>query len=345
MNTVPAERPEASCPEAGRTPSPSPPPSVGLTGHLRKVYYTLKPFLPRTLLIHLRRTFALMRKMKYAHVWPIDPSCGRLPAGWPGWPDGKTFALVLTHDVETAKGQNKVKALAAVEMELGVRSSFNFVPERYAVSPELRQWLTDRGFEVGVHDLNHDGRLFSSAKQFLDRSKHINRYIKEWNVKGFRAGAMHHNLEWIGHLDVEYDLSTFDTDPFEPQPDGMGTIFPFLVPRPHGGPYVEMPYTLAQDFTVFILFGERSIRLWQHKVDWIARHGGMALLNVHPDYIEFSGSKPASGTYAIDKYQQFLSYCLTKYGNDYWNALPSAVARFVLEGPGAGGTGGITRNG
>jgi hypothetical protein len=25
--------------------------------------------------------------------------------------------------------------------------------------------------------------------------------------------------------------STFDTDPFEPQPDGMGTIFPFWVPN------------------------------------------------------------------------------------------------------------------
>jgi len=25
---------------------------------------------------------------------------------------------------------------------------------------------------------------------------------------------MHHNLEWIGELNVKYDLSTFDTDPF-----------------------------------------------------------------------------------------------------------------------------------
>ncbi len=305
---------------------------------VRKVYYFVKPYLPRALLIRLRKSFALLRKMKYAHVWPIDPSCGRLPEGWRGWPDGKKFALVLTHDVETAKGQDKVKQLAALEIELGFRSSFNFVPERYDVSPELRQWLIENGFEVGVHDLNHDGRLFSSAKQFLEGSKPINRYLKEWNAKGFRAGAMHHNLEWIGHLDVEYDASTFDTDPFEPQPDGIGTIFPFCVPRKHGKPYVELPYTLAQDFTVFILFGEKTLGLWKTKLDWIVRHGGMALLNVHPDYIDFTGAKPAGGKYSIAKYRQFLANCLESYRGQYWNALPYDVARFVLREAEAGGS-------
>jgi len=36
-------------------------------------------------------------------------------------------------------------------------------------------------------------------------------------VSGFSLPSMHHNLEWIGELDIEYDASTFDTDPFEPQ--------------------------------------------------------------------------------------------------------------------------------
>ena len=70
---------------------------------------------------------------------------------------------------------------------------------------------------------------------------------------------MHHNLEWIGKLDIEYDLSTFDTDPFEPQPDGVGTIFPFWVERKDGrSGYVEMPYSLVQDFTLFLLMKEES---------------------------------------------------------------------------------------
>ena len=37
-------------------------------------------------------------------IWPIDKNAGKPPEGWTGWPDGKKFALVLTHDVETAEG-------------------------------------------------------------------------------------------------------------------------------------------------------------------------------------------------------------------------------------------------
>jgi len=40
---------------------------------------------------------------------------------------------------------------------------------------------------------------------------------------------MFHNLKWIHDLNISYDASTFDTDPFEPQHDRAGTIFPFWV--------------------------------------------------------------------------------------------------------------------
>ena len=71
-----------------------------------------------------------MRK-KYVGVWPIDERAGKAPKGWQGWPEGKKFALVLTHDVDTAKGQERCYQLAELEERLGFRSSFNFVPERY----------------------------------------------------------------------------------------------------------------------------------------------------------------------------------------------------------------------
>ncbi len=45
-----------------------------------------------------------MRK-KYVDVWPIDPMAAKKPEGWKGWPEGKQFALVLTHDVDTQRGQ------------------------------------------------------------------------------------------------------------------------------------------------------------------------------------------------------------------------------------------------
>lgn len=295
-----------------------------------RIFYKAKRFIPRELQVAVRRRLVRKKAAKVSCVWPIDPSAGQQPRGWNGWPRRKAFALILTHDVETARGQEKVKKLAQIEQEFGFRSSYNFVPERYKVSTELRHWLRENGFEVGVHDLKHDGSLFSSQKSFIEQSPRINHYIREWDSKGFRAGAMHHNLEWIGRLDINYDASTFDTDPFEPQPDGVGTIFPFCCQKSNGKPFVELPYTLAQDFTVFVLFKETSIRLWKMKLDWIVQQGGMALLNVHPDYISFSGDKPTSTEYPIERYQDLLRYCLDKYTGQYWNALPRNVADFVL---------------
>jgi hypothetical protein len=99
---------------------------------------------------------------------------------------------------------------------------------------------------------------------------------------------MHHNLEWMHELNIEYDLSTFDTDPFEPQPDGVMTIFPFWVSENgYSKGFVEMPYTLAQDHGLFIILQEQNIDVWKKKVDWIVQKGGMVLLNTHPDYINF----------------------------------------------------------
>ena len=133
--------------------------------------------------------------MKYADIWPIDHNAGKPPEGWTGWPDGKKFALVLTHDVETANGLDKCMQLAEIEERLGFRSSFNFVPGDYTVPAALRQNLTDRGFEIGVHGLHHHNNPFRSKSIFQKQAIEINRYLKEWDSVGFRSPSMYHDLE------------------------------------------------------------------------------------------------------------------------------------------------------
>src|SRR5260221_9765655 len=162
----------------------------------------------------MRRILARKKLRSCKDTWPILEAAGTPPDGWPGWPDGKKFALVLTHDVEGPRGLAKCRRLMQLERELGFRSSFNFVPEGdYAVSKELRQELAKNGFEVGVHDLNHDGKLYRSHAEFTRKAERINQYLKEWGAGGFRSAFMHHNLDWIGQLKVKYDACTFDTDP------------------------------------------------------------------------------------------------------------------------------------
>ncbi|HMN24563.1 MAG TPA: hypothetical protein PKE38_08685, partial [Ignavibacteriaceae bacterium] len=218
--------------------------------------------------------------------------------------------------------------LIELEKNLGFKSSFNFVAERYKFDKELREFIVSEGFEVGNHGIKHDGKKFKNKKIFNKRAVKINQYIKEWNIVGFRAPAVHHNLEWIGELDIEYDLSTFDTDPFMPQPDGVGTIFPFLVERKNGKPgYVELPYTLDQDFTLFILLKETTPQIWIDKLNWIANNGGMALVIVHPDYINFD-NKDKMEEYPVNYYSDFLKFVKENYAGQYWNALPRDVAAY-----------------
>jgi len=296
---------------------------------LNKLCYTLKPLIPRSLQILLRRQVIARKRKLHRHVWPILEKAGKPPKGWIGWRDRNRFALVLTHDVDTAKGHEKCPQLMEIEKSLGFRSSFNFVPERYEVSPELRNHLTSNGFEVGVHGLRHDGRLYASKKTFQERAIRINHYLREWKSVGFRSPSMHHNLDWLQELNIEYDASTFDTDPFEPQSDGAGAIFPFWVKgKSDRQGYVELPYTLPQDSTIFILMKEKNIDVWKQKLDWIAEKGGMALLNSHPDYMNFDGNKLRIEEYPAKYYAEFLKHVKGKYDGQYWHALPREIAQF-----------------
>ena len=298
---------------------------------MNKIFYILKPLIPRSLQIFLRRILVNYQKKKYSDVWPVLQSAASKPKGWRGWPNGKRFAFIITHDVELQKGHNRCKELMQIEKSLGFKSSYNFVPERYEVSNELRNYLSENGFEVGVHGLNHDGKLFRSKEIFTNRAKTINGYLKDWNAVGFRAPAMHHNLQWISMLDIDYDLSTFDTDPFEPQSDGVGTIFPFIVnDEKSNRKYVELPYTIVQDFTLFITMREKDIEIWEKKIDWIVKNEGMVLVNIHPDYVNFE-NKNLMEEFPVQYVQDLLNYVKIKYEDQYWNPLPKEAAQYILE--------------
>jgi glycosyltransferase involved in cell wall biosynthesis len=260
--------------------------------------------------------------------WPIDQTAGMTPPGWPGWPDGKKFAVVLTHDVEWTRGLNRIERVIGLERKYGFRSSFNLIPEReYRVDDSTRRMIEESGCEVGVHCLKHDGKLYSSKAVFASRATRIRKYAEEWKACGFRSAHMQHQLGWLHLLGMEYDLSTFDTDPFEPESDGVRTIFPFWVPGPSGGGYVELPYTLAQDHTLFVVLREQTIDIWKRKLAWIAAQGGMALINVHPDYTCFEGV-PARDEASAARYEEFLDYVKSTYEGYFWHALPREVSRF-----------------
>lgn len=295
----------------------------------RRGYYAIRPLLPAPARAWLRKLFLGRGGPDSLLGWPVEDrfvkwqsrtvaellrALGAASAPHVGfWPHSKRCAFVLTHDVEGQAGQSFARDLASLEESYGFRSSFNFVPELYDVDESLLDELRRRGFEVGVHGLKHDGRLFSSRARFDAAAPRINSYVSRWGAAGFRSPMTHRQPHWMQDLDVEYDLSFFDTDPFEPIGGGTMSIWPFRMGR-----FVELPYTLAQDHTVLVTLGETSARLWLEKVDFVASHGGMALLNSHPDYLREPGH--------LAVYEQLLAAVAGR--DDVWTALPRDVARW-----------------
>jgi peptidoglycan/xylan/chitin deacetylase (PgdA/CDA1 family) len=232
------------------------------------------------------------------------------------WPAGADYSLVLTHDVETAAGMRNIQAIAEIEEELGFRSSWNVVPYKYPLDRGLLRDLRKRGFEIGIHGYNHDGKLFLSKATFHKRAEAINRALREHDCVGFRAPMVHRNLEWMQALDIEYDASCFDIDPFQAMPGGIGSIWPMIT-----GGFVELPYTLPQDHTLFVTLGQTDTQIWRSKLNYIRQQSGMALMVSHPDYLDSDLRKSL--------YRDFLAW--VRDAGSYWHALPCEVTQWWRE--------------
>ncbi len=148
---------------------------------LQEIFYVIKPLIPRSIQIAIRRQLCKRKRSLYANVWPIDEQASTPPVWWPGWPDNKKFALVLTHDTETTKGFDKCYKVSELEERFGFRSSFNFVAEGYGVSSEVRRYLAKKGFEIGLHGIKHNQNLYASKRIFQKQVDKINYYLKDVN--------------------------------------------------------------------------------------------------------------------------------------------------------------------
>ena len=299
----------------------------GLRAAARRAYYRLRPLLPRTVQLAARRSFTRVQARATFPAWPVETAADdltrlvvglaeeavgeRLPTA-PTWPHGRRWALVLTHDVETAAGLTAIEPLRRLEERYGYRSSWNLVPERYRTPDELAGELRAAGHELGVHGLRHDGRDLASRRLLERRLPGIRAAAERWGAVGFRAPATQRRWEWMPLLGFDYDSSYPDTDPYEPQAGGCCTSVPFF-----NGELVELPITVPQDHTVFEILGHEDESLWIEKIEFLRARGRMALMLTHPDYL------PAGGP-AFRAYERVLA----RYAGDAtaWKALPRDVA-------------------
>ena len=223
----------------------------------------------------------------------------------------------MTHDVEELAGRNFCSRLMDLDDSMGIKASFQIVPEkRYPVPDGLLDEIRDRGFEINIQDLNHDGHLFSTQEQFLRRVERINEYARKYRALGFRAGALYRNQAWYGALNFSYDMSVPSVAHLDPQRGGCCSLMPFFIGR-----ILELPLTTIQDYSLFHILNDYSIELWKQQLTSITEQHGLASFIVHPDYII---SKRARATY------QALLEHLARLRKDrkIWIPLPHEVDRW-----------------
>jgi peptidoglycan/xylan/chitin deacetylase (PgdA/CDA1 family) len=294
----------------------------------RRLYYRLRPFIPRGAQIRLRRAFARRQTRTTFPCWPADRTLhdfdalviellehalgAKVPAIRP-WPKGFEWALVLTHDVERAPGYSYVSDVARRELELGFRSAFFFVPERdYRVERSLLDELRADGFEVGLHGLRHDGADIAVGN-LEERLPEMRRYASEWGAIGFRSPATHRSVTTIPALGFDYDSSYSDTAPYEPQPGGTCAVLPYFLEGT-----VELPITMPMDHTLFEVLDDTDAARWIEKARWLRERGGMALLLTHPDYL--------LDPRVMRAYEEFLGWAAGDAA--CWCALPSEISEW-----------------
>jgi peptidoglycan/xylan/chitin deacetylase (PgdA/CDA1 family) len=293
------------------------------------LYYRIKTLIPRGVQLRARRVLARWQGVPEFPAWPFEPSvvellrfyvrCLLLGSGRTSlrfrwfWPDRKAAALMLTHDVESADGLRMALELASMEEERGFRSSFNVVGSWYPIDMGIVGELRQRGFEIGVHGVYHDRSMFSSREAFESQQSAVREAAERFGAVGFRSPATHRVFEWLADLPLLYDCSIPHSDPYEPQPGGCCSIWPFFI-----GNVVELPYTLPQDHTLFNVLQQKTIDVWLRQVDELVNHKGLIQSVTHPDpgYI---GDENKRRLYA-----EFLD--ALRQRPDVWFALPRDIS-------------------
>jgi len=300
---------------------------------VRTAYYFSRPLLPVAVRKHLQKARLSDWKDLPFPAWPLDLSvdslmktamttlletsgADRMPFIW-FWPDGLPSCAILTHDIETASGRDFCGQLMDINDEYGLKASFQVVPERrYDQIDALCSSIRDRGFEVNVHDLNHDGRLFDDRQGFEERVVRINEYARAFGSRGFRAAAMYRNQRWFDKLGLSYDMSVPNVAHLEPQRGGCCTVMPFFV-----GGLVELPLTTIQDYSLFNILGEYSTMIWRDQIERLIAANGLITLLTHPDYLIEARAQAT--------YRELLAHVRElRAASRLWFALPRDVERW-----------------
>ncbi len=290
--------------------------------------------------IALGRVQTIMRlgiSSRFRHVsfpsWPIEGSVDVIRAVFLNslkligevkvsdfWPNGKKFAVVLTHDVDTKEGLKDLEMFSKIEEQAGFRSTCFIVGNYYKKDYKQLDKLVANGHEIGLHGYCHDNKLaYLPIKMIEERINECMAFIKKYDIKGFRSPSLLNskNLEKVLQRYFLYDSTTPTTEKFLSDFDygGCCSAFPYFKSN-----MLEIPLSISMDASLIFLgySADFIIDIWIKQLDWIRSIGGVAVLNTHPDP-HFSGNKKM-----LNVYRKFINHISSM--DDAWVTTMSEIA-------------------
>jgi hypothetical protein len=203
---------------------------------------------------------------------------------------GRRAVLIITHDVDSRNELELIERIREHERAVDVVSAWGFVPRVSWPSETVARELVREGCEVYWHDISHNGRLPflspTAIRSAFDEVASKSPWALEL-MRAFRSGQLLASPDLIDAVAerFEIDMSIPDVERGGPYGDAAGcrTVHPFLLRG-----ILEIPLTLPQDVFLRHVYGmsaEATLSTWQHKLNWIKRIGGVAVMNVHPIWI------------------------------------------------------------
>jgi hypothetical protein len=268
------------------------------------------PVRMRKMLLRRRVRWGLKSGVPFP-LWPIEPCVENIRAmvakaareagtggePEPFWPNGKTHAVALMHDIDDVGTYRRAlwRRFAELEERHGLRSSWHFCSVHLGAARETLDELDRRGHEIAWHGPNHDYRIaYRKADRIRAVVEEHSEELGRYRVAGFRS-PFHLRTEAL--YDGLAGLFSYDSSPRDTAAEFMSaypregccTVFPFFRRST-----VVLPVTMPEDHCAGSLAGDDTdgiLRIQRAKLEWIRSVGGMATLLTHP--VGWISLKPA----------------------------------------------------
>lgn len=243
--------------------------------------------------------------------------------------NGKTYACVMTHDIDTRNGLQRAKVVKKLEEKYDVPSAWYIPSKHYELNHEIVEALANYG-EVGAHGTRHDGELAALPKQKLVKrlreAKQTLEKIINCSVEGFRAPLLQHSatiLRGLKEAGYTYDTSIPTWEPKHPRTmrsHGLGTICPMFFKS-----ITEIPISGVQDHQLLYVLGlkpKEVIAKWLSMMTVIKELGGCCVLLSHPEYKLFD-------TDNLSVYEELLN--IVASDRHVWRTTPKQLLHVCMQ--------------